>query len=121
MLRQGMLDATDTGSGVRADIACRSKADEALMVRRGFASHLDRRKPAGRPMPEHMRRSDNTKSRHRAPVGHVFAVRKHIMGLAVRAIVSAGARTRIGMTRIGMTRIACNIRSLVQLEGCVDA
>lgn len=116
MLRRGLLDKTNTGSGVWADSAYRSKANEAFMSRRGFVSHVHRRKPAGKPMPKHIRRGNTTKSRHRAPVEHVFAVQKHMMGMAVRTIGIARAKTKIGMVNI-----AYNIRRLAQLGGTVAA
>ncbi len=96
----GCWIATDTGSGVRADSACRSMKNEAFMERRGFVSHVHHRKPEGRPMPGNIRRGNSTRSKHRAPVEHVFAVRKHM---------------------IGMSTIACNIRRLVQFGGAVTA
>ena len=84
MPRQGLPDKTNTGSGVRADSAYRSKQNEALPARHGFVSHAHHRKPGGRLMPKHIRRGNRTKSKHRAPVEYVFAVRKHVMGMAVR-------------------------------------
>ncbi len=51
-------------------------------------------------MPGNIRRGNSTRSKHRAPVEHVFAVRKHMMGMA---------------------NIACNIRRLVQFGGAVTA
>ena len=116
MLRQGLLETTNTGSGVWADSPYRSKANEDFMARRGFVSHIHHRKPAGRPMPKHIRRGNATKSKHRAPVEHVFAVQKHMMGLAVRTIGIARAKTKIGMVNI-----ACNLRRLVQMGGTVTA
>ncbi len=92
MPRQGLPDKTSTGSGVRADSAYRSKQNEAFPARHGFVSHAHHRKPGGRLMPKHIRRGNRTKSKHRAPVEHVFAVRKHMvgrkhmMGMAVRTI-----------------------------------
>ena len=116
MLRQGLLDKTNTGSGVRADSAYRSKQNEAFLARHGFVSHVHHRKPKGRLMPKHIRRGNRTKAKHRAPVENVFAVHKHIMGMAVRTIGPARAKTKSGMTNI-----ACNIRRLVQLAGSVTA
>ena len=116
MLRQGLLDATNTGAGVWADSAYRSKANEAFMARQGFVSHVHHRKPAGRPMPKHVRRGNSTKSKNRAPAEHVFAVQKHMMGLAVRTIGIARAKTKIGMANI-----AYNIRRLAQIGGVVTA
>ena len=51
-------------------------------------------------MPEHIRRGNRTKSRHRAPVEHVFAVHKNICGLTVRTIGLARARAKIGLANI---------------------
>lgn len=114
MLRRGLLDKTNTGSGVWADSAYRSKKNEAFMERHGFTSHVHRRKPAGKPMPKHIRRGNSTKSKHRAPVEHVFAVQKHMMGMAVRTIGIARAKTKIGLANI-----AYNMRRLVQIGGAV--
>ena len=116
MLRQGLLDKTNTGSGVRADSAYRSKQNEAFLARHGFVSHVHHRKPKGRLMPKHIRRGNRTKAKHRAPVENVFAGHKHMMGMAVRTIGPARAKTKSGMTNI-----ACNIRRLVQLAGSVTA
>ncbi|MEM1162015.1 MAG: IS5/IS1182 family transposase, partial [Pseudomonadota bacterium] len=44
------------------------------------------------------------------------AVRKHMMGMAIRTIGIARARTKIGMANI-----ACNIRRLAQLGATVAA
>ncbi|MEM9062077.1 MAG: IS5 family transposase [Pseudomonadota bacterium] len=115
-LRRGLLDTSNTGSGVWADSAYRSKANEAFMARRGFVSHVHHRKPAGRPMPKHIKRGNSTKSKHRAPIEHVFAVQKHMMGLAVPTIGVARARTKIGVANI-----AYNIRRLVQIGGAITA
>ncbi len=115
-LRQGLLDATNTGSGVWADSAYRSKANEAFMARCGYVSHVHHRKPAGKPMPKHIRRGNATKSKHRAPVEHVFAVQKHMMGMAIRTIGIARARIKIGLANI-----TYNIRRLVQIGGAITA
>ena len=100
MLRQGLLDKTNTGSGVRADSAYRSKQNEAFLARHGFVSHVHHRKPKGRLMPKHIRRGNRTKAKHRAPVENVFAGHKHMMGMAVRTIGPARAKTKSGMTNI---------------------
>ena len=56
--------------------------------------------PKGRLMPKHIRRGNRTKAKHRAPVEHVFAGHKHMMGMAVRTIGPARAKTKSGMTNI---------------------
>src|SRR5438270_9142863 len=43
-LREGLLDKTNTASGVWADTAYRSAANEAFMAKNGFVSHVHRKK-----------------------------------------------------------------------------
>jgi transposase, IS5 family len=50
-LREGLLDKINTASGVWADTAYRSAANETFMERNGFVSHIHRKKSKGRPMP----------------------------------------------------------------------
>jgi len=111
MLRRGLLDKSNTGSGVWADSAYRSKQNEAFMDKHGFKSCVHHRKPKGRAMPAHIRRGNNTRSKHRAPIEHVFAVQKNIFGLTIRTIGIARARTKIGLANI-----AFNMRRLVQIR-----
>ena len=99
-LRQGLLDPTNTGAGVWADTAYRSQQNEMFLERHGFVSHIHRRRPPGQPLPAHIRRGNARRSRDRAPVEHVFAVQKQAMGLIVRAIGLARARTKIGMANL---------------------
>lgn len=109
-LRRGLLDTKNTGSGVWADSAYRSKQNEAFMETHGFASNVHRRKTAGKPMPTHIRRGNATRSKHRAPIEHVFAYQKAVMGMTIRTIGIARARTKIGMANI-----VYNMRRLVQI------
>ena len=111
MLRRGLLDQGNTGSGVWADSAYRSKQNEAFMAKHGFTSNVHHRKKAGKPMPAHIRRGNATRSKHRAPVEHVFAVQKQAMSLTIRTIGIARAKAKIGMANL-----AYNIRRLVQIR-----
>ena len=61
-------------------------------------------------MPAATRRANNTKSKVRSRVEHVFAEQKARMGLFVRTIGIARAKTRIGMVNL-----AYNMRRLVWL------
>ena len=115
-LRQGLLDPTNTGAGVWADTAYRSQQNETFLERHGFISHIHRRRLPGRPLPAHIRRGNARRSRDRAPIEHVFAVQKQAMGLFVRTIGLARARTKIGMANL-----AFNIRRLFQLGGRIPA
>src|ERR1700716_930525 len=72
-LRDGLLDKTNTASSVWADTAYRSAANEEFMERNGFVSHVHRKRPKGRPMPEAIRRANTAKSKIRSRVEHVFA------------------------------------------------
>ncbi|MDQ7010343.1 MAG: IS5 family transposase [Mariprofundaceae bacterium] len=85
-LREGLIDPNNTASGVWADTAYRSKANEAYLEKRGKKSRIHHKKPRGRPMPERMRRANAAKSKVRARVEHVFAEQKARMGLFIRTI-----------------------------------
>src|SRR3954469_1502655 len=68
LLREGLLDKTNTASAVWADTAYRSKANEQFMAANGFRSEGHRKKPSGKPMPAHTRRANGRKSKVRAAV-----------------------------------------------------
>jgi transposase, IS5 family len=111
LLREGLLDKTNTAGAVWGDTAYRSKANETFMERNGFVSHVHRKKPPGKPMPEHIRRANGRRSKVRAQVEHVFADQKSRMGLFVRSVGLARA-----CTKIGLANLAYNIRRLVFLQ-----
>ena len=110
-LRQGLLDKSNTASGVWADTAYRSAANETFLNKNGFVSHIHRKKPKGGAMPETMRRANNAKSKIRARVEHVFAEQKDRMGLFIRTIGIARA-----MTKIGMANLVYNIKRFIFLR-----
>ena len=111
MLRRGLLDKTNTGSAVWADSAYRSKQNEQFMEKNGFTSKVHHRKPKGKPMPAHIRRGNATRSKHRAPIEHVYAYQKGAMALMIRTIGIARAKAKIGLANI-----AYNMRRLVQVK-----
>lgn len=80
------------------------------MARRSFVSRIHRKKPPGRPMPEHMRIANAQRSKVRSAAEHVFAHQKGLMGLVVRTISIARARVKIGMGNL-----AYNIRHFAWL------
>jgi hypothetical protein len=63
MLREGLLDKSNTASAVWADTAYRSKANERFMAENGFVSRVHRRKPPGRPMPVRTARANGASRR----------------------------------------------------------
>jgi IS5 family transposase len=111
LLRQGLLDKTNTASGVWADTAYRSAANEAFLQRHGFVSHVHRKKPKGRPMPEMMQRANAAKSKVRSRIEHIFAEQKDRMGLFIRTIGLARATAKIGLANL-----VYNIKRLIFLR-----
>ncbi len=100
MLRRGLIDRSNTASGVWADSTYRSRKNEAFLQKRGLVSHIHRRRAPGKPFPAHMRKGQVTRSKHRAPVEHVFAFQKDLCGLLVRTIGIERARMKIGLANI---------------------
>ncbi|MCB1885650.1 MAG: IS5/IS1182 family transposase, partial [Geminicoccaceae bacterium] len=62
-----LLDPTNTASGVWADSAY-SKANEALLEQRMLTSHIHRKKPKGRAMPDRTARANAKRSAVRAHI-----------------------------------------------------
>ena len=110
-LREGLLDKSNTAAVVWADRAYRSAANEGHLARNGFVSRIHRKKPSGKPMPDSTRRANAEKSRIRSRVEHVFAEQKSRMGLFVRTIGIARAKTKIGMANL-----VYNIKRLIFLQ-----
>ena len=108
---EDVLDRANTASEVYADTAYRSAKNEAMLLRRGFASRIHRKKPKGKAMPERTRVANAQKSKVRSPVEHVFAHQKGLMGLFVRTIGLARARLKIGLANL-----AYNMRRFVWLR-----
>ena len=99
-LREGLVDPTNTASGVWADTAYRSQANEAYLADRGKVSQIHRKKPAGKPMPKRTAKANAKKSKVRARVEHVFAHQKERMGLFIRSIGIKRAEATIAMANI---------------------
>ena len=76
-----------------------------------LVSHIHRKKPAGRPMPQRTARANARRSAVRAQVEHVFAEQKARMGLFVRTIGLVRATTKIGLANL-----VHNMRRLLWLE-----
>jgi IS5 family transposase len=106
-----VVSKDNTGSGVWADTAYRSKKNEAFLARGMFTSHIRQKKPPRQPMPECIAKANAKRSAVRSAVEHVFAGQKHRMGLVARTSL---ARARI---KIGMANLAYNFQRLAWLEG----
>jgi IS5 family transposase len=107
-----LISKQNTGSGVWADTAYRSKKNEAFLARGMFKSNIHQRKPNRRAMSERIARANAKRSAVRSAVEHVFAGQKHRMGLFIRTIGIASARIKIGMANL-----AHNFQRLGWLEG----
>ena len=95
-----LVTSDNLAASVWADTAYRSAANEAWLASLGRVSQIHRKKPPGRPMPRHIARGNARKSSVRATVEHVFAHQKERMGLRVRTIGLARARTKIGLVNL---------------------
>jgi transposase, IS5 family len=95
-----LIDWDNTASEVWADTAYRSRANEKYLADRLLRSLIHRKKPKGKPMPRRTARANNRKSKVRAAVEHVFARQKGPMGLFIRTIGIARAKTKIGLANL---------------------
>ncbi len=102
-LREGLVDAANTGSGVWADTAYRSKRNEDWLKANGMTSRIHRRKPRGRPMSRRTAKANGRKSSIRAKVEHVFAHQKDRMGLRIRTIGMARAKAAVTLANMAAT------------------
>jgi IS5 family transposase len=107
-----LISTGNTGSGVWADTAYRSKKNEAFLAAGMFKSHIHQRRKPRRSLPERIAKANTRRSRIRAQVEHVFAGQKHRMGLVVRTIGIARATIKIGMANL-----VYNFQRLAWLEG----
>ena len=99
MLRD-VVTGDNTASDVWADTAYRSQANEAWLKRESRVSRIHRKKPRGKPMPDHVRRGNATKSAVRCKVEHVFAQQKDRMKLFIRTIGIDRATAKVGLVNI---------------------
>jgi hypothetical protein len=95
-----LVSRENTGSGVWADSAYRSQANEKWLAERMLTSRIHRRKPAGKPMPRNTARANAKKSAIRAAVEHVFARQKTRYGLFIRTIGLARAEAKLTLANI---------------------
>lgn len=107
-----LVSKQNTGSGVWADTAYRSKKNEGFLAKGMFTSHIHQKKPPKKLMPERTARANAKRSKVRSAVEHVFAGQKHRLGLIVRTIGIARAQIKIGMANL-----VYNLQRLAWLEG----
>lgn len=109
-----LLNGQALGSRVWADTAYRSKRPEAeaALEKAGRISMIHFKKPKGKPMSGPHKRANAARSKIRSGVEHVFGAQKSRLGLVIRTISLARARTKIGLVNL-----AYNMRRLLWLEG----
>jgi hypothetical protein len=108
-----VIDTANTAGDVWADSAYRSSKNEAWLRANMLKSRIHRRKPKGRPMPEHMAHANAAKSAIRARVEHVFAHQKNRYGLFIRTIGIARAQAKLTLANL-----AYNFDRLIFHERC---
>ena len=99
-LREGLIDPNNTASGVWADSAYRSQANEDYLSGIGKVSHIHRKKPMGKPMPRRTAKANAARSAVRAHVEHPFANQKGVMGLVIRTIGRARAEAVVTLSNM---------------------
>ena len=107
-----LLTSDNTASGVWADSACRSKAIEATVKTKGLTSRIHRKASRNHPLRDWEKAGNQSRSRFRARVEHVFGAQHNDMGgTLVRSIGLVRARARIGLKNL-----AYNMRRLIHLQ-----
>ena len=107
-----LLMQGNTGAGVWADAAYRSKDLEEKLRGRKLRSHIHRKGRRGKPLGEQAKRSNRTKSAIRVRVEHVFGAQTNDMGgTLIRSIGFCRAAMRIGLKNL-----AYNMRRFTQLR-----
>ena len=95
-----LVSMANTASDVWADTAYRTRANERHLADNGLRSQIHRRKSPDRPLPVHIARANNRRSKVRAVVERVFARQKGPMALVVRTIGLARATVKIGLANL---------------------
>ena len=103
-----IVTTNNTASEVWADPPTARRSTRPGCNDRGLAIRIHRKKPPRRPMPDHIRRGNATKSRVRSAIEHVFAQQKDRMRLFIRTVGIERAKAKIGLVNI-----AYNMRRLI--------
>ena len=109
---EAILDANNTASDVWADSAYRSAEIEEMLAGKGLTSRIHRKGRRNKPLTKQEEQGNNTRSKVRVRVEHVFGSQSNDMGgTLVRSIGIVRAQARIGLKNL-----TYNMRRLVQLE-----
>ena len=103
---EDILDADNTASDVWADSAYRSAEIEAKLGEKGLKSRIHRKGHRNKPLNEREKRGNETRSKVRARMGHVFGGQSNDMGgTLVRGIGLVRAKARIGLKNLAYTPV----------------
>ena len=109
-----VLDDDNTACDVWADSAYRSAEIEDKLQQKGLKSRIHRKAKRGKPLGEHEKRGNTTRSKVRVRVEHVFGAQANDMGgVLVRGIGIGIVRAT---ARIGLKNLAYNMKRLASLE-----
>ena len=107
-----LLSSDNTASGVWADSAYRSEAIETAVKARNLTSRIHRKGYRNHPLRDWEKAGNQSRSRFRARVEHVFGAQQNDMGgTLIRSIGLVRARARIGLKNL-----TYNMRRLVHLQ-----
>jgi IS5 family transposase len=95
-----LLDSGNTSRAVWADSAYRSETAEASLKAQGYRSQIHRKGARGKPLTVWEKQGNQTRSKTRCRVEHVFAWMAQWGGKTVRCIGLARAEVRIGFMNL---------------------
>ena len=102
-----ILDKTNTNKCVWADSAYKSKEQENTLLKNGYKSRIQRKGKRGKPLSKLEIKGNNTRSKTRSRVEHVFGSMTDLRNKSVRCIGIQRAKTEIGLMNL-----AYNIRRM---------
>lgn len=106
-----ILDPNNTSKDVWADSAYRSQKDEEQLKNNGYRSKVQRKGSRNKPLTDWERQGNNTRSKVRSRVEHIFGAQSNLREKAIKCI--GLARTQMN---IGMMNLVYNMRRLCFLE-----
>jgi IS5 family transposase len=96
-----LIDGSNTSSDFWGDSAYRSQKIESDLENKGYRSHIHHKGKRDKPLCERQKKANNTRSKVRVRVEHVFGFQERSMGgKLIRSIGMARASARIGMMNL---------------------
>jgi len=95
-----ILDKTNTNKCVWADSAYKSHQQEEKLLDNGYRSHIQRKGKRGKPLSKLEIKGNNTRSKTRCRVEHIFGSMTDLRKKSVRCIGIKRAKTEIGLMNL---------------------